>query len=399
MCKRKQSCEYYEIFSRHLNLVQIYIFDTAYLFPNISDKFEHFIESVKNCIDTEQVLRSSITDRLKETFQLSLEYMDTHRDRQVAKALIAELTSVRFATKLQGIQSRQGTTSAKNRLVINLQKYSDIKTTSQIVRSDLTNLQQHRLTQRIISCRKMKEIHTIGEGRGRKLKSTEFPELGLVLEYAFGELDTQVGGGGLEAHPRLTTGTLCRGVDNVTTMQQVREVLLFMAPEGFSISLSACYNYTENYRQGSAQAKRHHAGKNVNASISLRKSLRTGVQELVVNLHWSTCNVNCHIDTCDKSPQCLVVSKDAKAIIMADIAPVQVTGHSWKKREVPDHSWDQSRTNAITPMTFLFLETKVTGKTLSEEDTIMYITRTGQGVTLLYLSLFEPDTTFKCIEL
>ena len=57
--------------------------------------------------------------------------MDTHRVRQVAKALIAELTSVRFAIKLQGIQSKQGTTSAKKGLAANLQKYSDIKTTSQ----------------------------------------------------------------------------------------------------------------------------------------------------------------------------------------------------------------------------------------------------------------------------
>ena len=101
----------------------------------------------------------------------------------------------------------------------------------------------------------MKEICTIGEGHGRKLKSTEFPELGLVLEYAFGELDAQIGGGGLEAHPHLTTGTLYRGVVSVTTMQQAREVLLSIAQEGFSISLSACYNYTENYRQGSVQAK------------------------------------------------------------------------------------------------------------------------------------------------
>ena len=352
------------------------------------------MDTIKNCIDREEVLHSSITNRLKEIFQSSLEYMDTHRDRQVAKALIAELTSVKFATKLQGIQSRQGTASAKKGLATNLQKYSDIKTTSQVVRNDLSNLQQHRLTQRIISKCKVQEIRTIAEGRGRKLKSTEFPELGLVLEYAFGELDTQRGGGGLEAHPRLITGTLYRGADSITTMQQAREVLLSMAPQGFSISLSACYNYTENYRQGSAQAKRHHAGKEVNASISLRKPPRTGVQQLVINLHWSTCNVNYHIDTCNKSQQCLTVSKDAKAVVMADIAPVQVTGHSWKKREVPDHSWDQSRTNSVTPMTFLFLETKITGKSLVET---FKITRTGQGVTLLYLSFFEPDTTFKCM--
>ena len=51
-----------------------------------------------------------------------------------------------FTAKLQRIQSRQGTQSAKAALNPSLQKYSDIKKTSQIVRSDLTNKQQFQLT-------------------------------------------------------------------------------------------------------------------------------------------------------------------------------------------------------------------------------------------------------------
>ena len=99
--------------------------------------------------------------------------------------------------------------------------------------------------------------------------------------------------------------------------------------------------------------------------------------------------------------------KDAKAIIPSDMAPVQHPGHSWRKRdELPDHTWDQSRTNAITPMTFLFLETKVTKTTVQNveeldlqvsSNTTLHITRSGQGVTFPYLSFVEPDTTFKCM--
>lgn len=391
------SSEYYEIFSKHLNLIQVYILGVAYLLPNSGGNIEAFVDTIKHTVNKEEILCESIMERLQDTFQTSLKYMDTHRDRQVVKALFAEISSVNFTAKLQGLQSRQGTSSAKATVRSNLKKYSDIAVTSQIVRNDLTNVQQYRLTQRIISSRKVKEIRTIASGRGRKLKCNEFPELSIALEYAFGEMDTQKGGGGLEAHPRLTTGTLYRGVDNVTTMKQAREILLSMAPEGFNISLSACYNYTENYRQGSAQAKRHHSGREVNALISLKKPPRTGVQEVVVNLHWSTCNVNYTIDTSEKLSRCLLLSKDAKAVVMADIAPVQLPGHSWKKREVPDHTWDQSRTNAVTPMTFLFLETRITDTTLSEQNTVTHVTRSGQGVTLLYLSFFEPDTTFKCM--
>ena len=89
------------------------------------------------------------------------------------KALFAELTRVKFTAELQGLQSREGTVTAKTALATSLLTYADIKKTSQIVRNDLTTLQQHNLTQRIISSRKLKEIRTIAKGRGRKLKSEE----------------------------------------------------------------------------------------------------------------------------------------------------------------------------------------------------------------------------------
>ena len=135
----------------------------------------------------------------------------------------------------------------------------------------------------------------------------------------------------------------------------------------------------------------------------MKKPPCTGVQQLVVNLHWLTANANTIVDCCQGTSCSLVVSKDAKSIVPTDIAPVQHPGPSWKKRELPDHSWDQSRINAITPMTFLFLQTRVeqlptiTLNTLDlqvSESTILHMTRTGQTVTLLN---YEPDTTFKCL--
>ena len=147
-----------------------------------------------------------------------------------------------------------------------------------------------------------------------------------MLSYAFGELD-----GGLEAHPRLTTGAVYRASNNTMTMQKAREVLLSTAPEGFTISLSSCFNYTQNSRKGSIQSKQHHAGKNVNADLSLKKPPCTGVEQLVVNLHWSTANVNTIVDSCQDISHSLVVSKDAKSIVPTDIAPVQHPGPSWRR--------------------------------------------------------------------
>ena len=248
--------------------------------------------------------------------------MDTHRDRQVLKGLMVELTNISFVAKLQNIQNRMGTRNASNSFLSNLKLYETIRKTSQIVRSNLTNVQQYKLTERIISSRKLKEIRTIGEGRGRKLKSQEFPELALAL-------------------------------------------------------------------------------------LSLKKPPRTGLAQLVINLHWSTANVNLLINSAHNKPECVVISKDAKAIVSCDNAPVQRPGHSWKKRmELLDHTWDQSRINSITPMTFLFLQTEIRQLPASSvellhlqtsDTTTLHLTRTGQGVTLLNLSLYEPETTFRCL--
>ena len=407
--RRYDSVALYDIFCKYLNISQIYMFGRAYTVQN-NDNLSvcSVVASIKKVLDThkEDILTNEAAERLSDLFRPALQYMDTPRDKQVLKGLISELTNIDFTTRLQGIQNRRSTRTAKQKLPILLGQYKDICQTSQIVRSDLTVLQQYQLTQRMISQRKLKEIRIIAEGRGRKLKCSKFPELATVLSYAFGEYDMQQGGGGLEAHPRLINGTLYQTTESVTTMKRAREILLSIAPKGFTISLSTCYNYTENYRERSAQAKRHHAGRGVNAPISLGKPPRTGVEQFVINLHWSTANVNLIVDACQDLSQCIVVSKDAKAIIPGDISPVQRPGRSWKPKEHPDHSWDQSRVNAITPMTFLILNTVIKQQPsstiqelhLSTSDcTTLHLTRTGQGVTLLNLSFYEPETTFRCL--
>ena len=318
-------------------------------------------------------------------------------------AILADVTNISFVSQILGKKSRKGIRSAQKSVDLALDRYKEIRKTSQVVRNDLTTLQQHRLTERIVYQRKIKEIRIIAHGRGRKLKCTEYPELATILTYAFGEYDAHEDGGGLEAHPQLTTGTLYRATDSATTMKRAREILLAVVPRSFSISLSTCYNYTQNFRKGSVHAKQHHEGRGVNAEISLHQPPRTGVQHFVINLHWSTANVNAIVDSVHGLTSSLVISNDAKVIVPSEIAPVQRPGHSWSSHcELPDHSWDQSRTNAITPMTFLFLKTVINPYTHMESlnipasnTCILHLTRTGQAVTLLNLSFYEPETTFR----
>ena len=198
------------------------------------------------------------------------------------------------------------------------------------------------------------------------LKYDQFPEMPRIIEGIFeGGLIDRGCGGGLESHPRLITSTHYKSIDNVIFMHQARKILLSCAPPGSTISLSSCYNYTENYRENTFQVTRHHAGCNINANISLHRQPRDAVvdNKQVVNLHWSTSNVNSIVDAETRNNKSFMIdSKDAKRIVLADVSPVRKPGKTWKKLSLADHDWDQSKTNAVTPMSHLFLETNITRK-------------------------------------
>ena len=166
------------------------------------------------------------------------------------------------------------------------------------------------------------------------------------------------------------------------------------------------------YKVNSASAKRHHHGMDVNAKISLHQPPHTKVDKLVVNLHYATAVVNYACDYASLHEEnTLVDSKDAKRIVCGDVRPVQHTGKVWTDNiEYLDHDWDQSRINAVTPMTHLFLRTEtvkcvdniIRNPTLCEvnlqspySNTVLHITRTGKAVTLLNPSFLERDTTIR----
>lgn len=86
---KKRSCEYCEIFVRHLIIIQVYIFNTGYLLPRTGGPMHKFIQTIKDTVNKEQVVQEHIAECLHDTFKQALQYMDTHRDRQAAKALFA----------------------------------------------------------------------------------------------------------------------------------------------------------------------------------------------------------------------------------------------------------------------------------------------------------------------
>ena len=114
------------------------MFDTEFVLQN-GTNVENIVKCIGDVIDENAMIK-----KVEETLlDFALQYMDSHRDRQVIKGIIAELTNVSFVAKLQGIQSRKGTRNAIKSLHSHLT--SNIRVTSQIVTNDVTALQLYKL--------------------------------------------------------------------------------------------------------------------------------------------------------------------------------------------------------------------------------------------------------------
>jgi hypothetical protein len=133
----------------------------------------------------------------------------------------------------------------------------------------MSSRQQSALTERIISKWKVKETLHVKPGRGRKLKCEENLNLPPLLEYAFME-------SGIQSHPCLTVDTLYRTPDSNVYIKEARELLLAMSDPSFSISLSSCCNYTQNYKKTPCKQKGITMGKEL-----MHAFLFINLQELV----------------------------------------------------------------------------------------------------------------------
>ena len=394
----------YEKLSKHLNIDQIYIDRKAYLVESKGTSISEVVNRVQGVLENlrrNDSLKNNIQSALKENFKDILDFLDTKKDRDVFEAITAKISSVKSVVSLKGTQFKGSIRGHVSELNSNLDKFKEMRSNLQTraVRTDRTVSQQYTDIRRATTKMKTKMFKSIADGRGRKLKCEEFPELAQYIEFAFGEGDRVLrGGGGLQADPRLLDTTLFKAADNATVMRHAKEMIAKVRPD-FKISTSCLYTYTMNYKKGSKQAERHHHGKGVNANISLHKAPNTSQHIYPVNAHWSTSHVNYLIDSASENANdCFLDSKDAKCIVCGDIAPVLKPGKSWSTFETPDHSFDQSRVNAVTPMTHLFMDIpKLANIDLQVPGTecVVNVTRSGKVVTLINLSLTEPETVFR----
>eukprot|EP00854_Cymbomonas_tetramitiformis_P029283 gene29283-36447_t len=232
-------------------------------------------------------------------------------------------------------------------------------------------------------------------GQGRKLKADEHPAFTAILKALF---DCSVdGSGGLESHPRLITEVLFR--QSSGWMNMPRAVAIINDHFQIPVSISCAYTYSENFRAGTAQAKRHHAGRGINPGISLQRSTRDGNSHESRNAHFATAGMNYSYNDYLDDEYGAVLAGDAKAKTHTDVAPVQRPGKSWSKVVFDDHDWDKRSKRDLVITTYQL----VVPQPMLEKVPVIHIdgrplisTRvTGAAISVVKINYFEDESTVR----
>jgi len=142
---------------------------------------------------------------LAPSYRIVQQLLTSKRDRDTIDILLSTVTSKTTVLKLRGTKYRNSLTTQAAKLSQDIAQFKNIANEALTVRNDMTNQQQQKLYRLVLRRLKTKQLTSrISEGRGRKLKCEEFPELPALLEFAFGDGDRlQRSGGGLKAHSKL----------------------------------------------------------------------------------------------------------------------------------------------------------------------------------------------------
>lgn len=196
----------YEVPSNYLNVAQLCIFGVVYLFEAHGrdlNQISHSIFSLMSRFQTKNNEKALLT--LAPSYRIVQQLLTSKRDRDTIDILLSTVTSKTTVLKLRGTKYRNSLTTQAAKLSQDIAQFKNIANEALTVRNDMTNQQQQKLYRLVLRRLKTKQLTSrISEGRGRKLKCEEFPELPALLEFAFGDGDRlQRSGGGLKAHSKL----------------------------------------------------------------------------------------------------------------------------------------------------------------------------------------------------
>ena len=122
---RRKSVDIYELLSKQLNIIQIYIAKKVFLMENrdcqlldVTNDIQKMFES----FDFISKLNTHVEDEIGNFYRTALTYLDTKRDRDTLKFLLTRATSVNFMAR--DISNKKSLQNCSLTLLGKLQKFS-----------------------------------------------------------------------------------------------------------------------------------------------------------------------------------------------------------------------------------------------------------------------------------
>ena len=189
---RRNSVYIYELLSKELNIIQIYIAKKALLMENrdcqlldVTNDIQKMFES----FDFRTKLNTHVEDVIGNFYRTALSYLDTKRDRDMLKFLLTRVTSINFMARLQGISNKKSLQNCSLTLPGKLEKCATTMNHLE-EKKEFVNLAPNekrgylRRQKELIKERELRH-HYKSHVSGRKLKVEEFPDIAAIIEYKF----------------------------------------------------------------------------------------------------------------------------------------------------------------------------------------------------------------------
>ena len=150
---RSVSSEMYELLSRHLNIMHIYIKGTAFIMEHReSGPLVRFLERMTNMVDSSYSfttdLNKHIENKIGDMYKSVLGYMDTERDRNAMNYILTKITSVSSMARLQNTQNKSALQRCRDTVPLQLRKFERIR---QDIRTAMIHYPQIALGTRNVS--------------------------------------------------------------------------------------------------------------------------------------------------------------------------------------------------------------------------------------------------------
>lgn len=104
----QKDAELFDILSKQLNIMQLYIKGKAFICENTTSDFQAIISFINNQARGQKESNDKVENTIGGCFAEVIEFMDSKRDRHTAIALMERLTSVNFVIgKLLHVQNKR----------------------------------------------------------------------------------------------------------------------------------------------------------------------------------------------------------------------------------------------------------------------------------------------------